>query len=661
LGRGVSEASPALPPGTVAQARLAEYLGVLAAEMAKLRGDLPQINDLDLRPRIDALLAAGAAITAAQTDEPGAAIAEDLNELLEAVRAIRLPAQDPTLGAAMPTLERLRSAKGLITTALMDGLDAARAMGWAPRQPALPVELAVSVPRAAVSGALPHIEARLDAVAARLDDLLRVRDQARDFPQQVGLINFFNTSMRAQLRLGKLQLKIGEELIDLAALSRIAERIGELTEDFYVTVRAWMRRVSASVIRVAEGVRSAARRVVGGIAATARLLRRRTQAPPRPAADVPPEAGAMPSLNVAEAVRMIRAGAAPPATWRPYLTSLDLRLSGLSDLGALANLTALQSLDLTGTGVSNVKPLERLTALQSLNLWGTGVTDLTPLERLTALQSLNLTGTRVSDLKPLERLTGLQNLDLTGAQVSDLTPLERLTALQSLSLEGTQVSDLKPLERLTALQSLNLGGTGVSDLKPLERLTALQSLNLWGTQVSDLKPLERLTALQGLDLWDTQVSDLTPLERLAALQSLSLLGTQVSDLKPLERLTALQGLNLGDTKVSDLRPLERLTALQSLTLGGTQVSDLKPLERLTALQSLNLSRTQASDLTPLERLTALQSLDLSGIRVSDLKPLERLTALQRLILWGTLVSDEALGAFQATRAAGGLPPIQILR
>ena len=142
-----------------------------------------------------------------------------------------------------------------------------------------------------------------------------------------------------------------------------------------------------------------------------------------------------------------------------------------------------------------------------LDMNGASISDLGPLAELTALEELYLMDTPVSDLGPLAKLTALKRLDLEDTSVSDLGPLAKLTALEKLHLSGTPVSDLGPLAELTALKRLDLRGTPVSDLKPLAELTALEELHLSDTPVSDLKPLAELTALAMLFLSDTQVSD----------------------------------------------------------------------------------------------------------------------------------------------------------
>ena len=226
--------------------------------------------------------------------------------------------------------------------------------------------------------------------------------------------------------------------------------------------------------------------------------------------------------------------------------------------------------------------------VQSLSLAQTQVSDLGPLAQLTALRFLDLSQTQVSDLESLAQLTALRFLYLSQTQVLDLGPLAQLTALKSLYLGQTQVSNLGPLAQLTALEKLSLWRTQISDIGPLTSLTALKSLDLWDTRVSDLGPLAQLTALEKLDLGRMQVSNLGPLAQLTALEKLSLWRTQISDIGPLTSLTALKSLDLWDTRVSDLGPLAQLTALEKLDLRGTSVSERMVSELQDSLPGCNI-------------------------------------------------------------------------
>ncbi len=83
---------------------------------------------------------------------------------------------------------------------------------------------------------------------------------------------------------------------------------------------------------------------------------------------------------------------------------LNLRGTGVSDVGPLAGLEKLQWLRLDGTEVSNVGPLDGLGQLQWLSLYGTGVSDLTPLVGLKKLSAIYLSeGQTVRIPQPLEK------------------------------------------------------------------------------------------------------------------------------------------------------------------------------------------------------------------------------------------------------------------
>jgi hypothetical protein len=188
--------------------------------------------------------------------------------------------------------------------------------------------------------------------------------------------------------------------------------------------------------------------------------------------------------------------------------AIRARISDLTPLSGLSNLTALY---LAGTGVTDVAPLSGLTNLTTLNLLGTGVKDVSPLSGLTNLTTLKLTGTGVTDVRPLSGLTNLRALYLTRTRVTDVAPLSGLTNLTALNLWGTGVTDVRPLSGLTNLTALYLAFTGVTDVTPLSGLSNLTALYLTRTGVTDVAPLSGLTNLTTLNLLGTGVTDVTPL------------------------------------------------------------------------------------------------------------------------------------------------------
>jgi Leucine-rich repeat (LRR) protein len=663
----------ALPPGARRARELAEYMADLGEAVDKLRAELPRVNDAALRPRVVAFVQATDAMLAMHGGAAGPEVADRLNELLNGVHELAIPARDPDLGPT-PTLERIEQLTGVVALRLIKSLDAAATMGWLPGKPELPERLTAAVSRAEVGTLLDRIADRLDAVGTSLDALVAASDGTQGSAWQTGLVNFYVGSIRVEISLAKMQLAVGESTVDFAALWRTAETIGELTGDFYETLRGWAQRASLAVMQASELVHRRVRKVVSGVGAAVRFVARKRR---NAEFGAPTDTGQIDSAPTAHeheetitpfaapgdfdlraAEQMIAAGRAPPEAWRPFIISLNSMGPQISSPSPLVGLINLQSLDLRFESVGDLSPLAGLASLRRLYLGTAQVKDLSTLTGLTRVQQLELGPSEVTDLSPLAALTGLQELILARTPVSDLSPLAGLSNLQLLSVEGTQVRDLSPLAGLTNLQTLNVQGTKVSDLSPLAGLTNLETLHVENTQVRDLSPLVALTKLRELYLRRTLVSDLSPLARLTNLQTLDVERTQVSDLSPLAGLSSLQRLELRGTRASDVSPLAVLARLQRLVLWDTQVSDLSALAGLTDLQYLDLDNTQVSDVSTLAGLTHLTALGLNGTQVSDVSPLAGLTRLTRIELKDTQVTDVSSLAGNKELRIMGLATVQ---
>jgi uncharacterized protein YegL len=257
---------PALPLGALRIQKLTEQIADLHAAVEKLRGELPRVNDAELRPRLLAFARATDEVLALHGTEPGPDVADKLNQLLSGVRELEIPARDRELGPT-PTLERLEQATGLIALRLIKALDSAAAMGWLPSKSQLPEKFTAKVARDEVGvDLLMRLRERLDVVAASLDDLLKT--SGTESPKGRGLVNFYAGSLRVEIDLARMQLTVGETSIDFVGLWRVSETIAELTGDFVTTIRAWADRVSVPMRKAAETMRNQVRRVVSGIRTT---------------------------------------------------------------------------------------------------------------------------------------------------------------------------------------------------------------------------------------------------------------------------------------------------------------------------------------------------------------------------------------------------------
>ena len=255
------ETSP--PPGRQHEDALIEHLGDIVAELRELGTALPSVNDPELHKRLEQLVALAPRMEEAHGTAPRQDIAEALMGLRDATRALHVPARDPELGAT-PTLRRVREGKGLIIAAIDDALAAAAVLGWQPIHPPALHEQPVMLSRETQEAEIEVLTLRLDKVEASLSTLDKARTEPTNFVQQVGLLNVYVPSMRVEVDLARLHLTIGEQTVDLGALARAVEAMGELTQGFTATVRGWMNDVSDSVKLGARAIRDAVSRRVSG-------------------------------------------------------------------------------------------------------------------------------------------------------------------------------------------------------------------------------------------------------------------------------------------------------------------------------------------------------------------------------------------------------------
>jgi hypothetical protein len=239
--------------------------------------------------------------------------------------------------------------------------------------------------------------------------------------------------------------------------------------------------------------------------------------------------------------------------WKVHKTGkvLELEFNGTPPRSSLKALQRISQPQVKLNNLDGISTISEWTVPENLTALDLGgnlkVSDLSPLKDLKNLTTLDIHDTLVSDLSPLKDLKNLTRLDLSYTVVSDLSPLKDLKNLTRLDLSyDHRVSDLSPLKDLKNLTTLNLiaNGGGVSDLSPLKDLENLTTLNLsFNHRISDLSPLKDLKNLTTLNLYDaTGVSDLSPLKDLENLTTLNVIGTGVRDLSPLKDLKNLKNL-----------------------------------------------------------------------------------------------------------------------
>ena len=187
--------------------------------------------------------------------------------------------------------------------------------------------------------------------------------------------------------------------------------------------------------------------------------------------------------------------------WPDAANVMETRISNISALSGLTNLTYL---DLTGHNITDISALSGLTNLTQLYLGDAvdvhrGGSYMQFLYQTVNTESCdylpNPVANSVSDISALSGLTKLTHLDLADNGVSDISALSGLTKLTHLDLPDNNVSDISALSGLTNLTWLDLQRNNVSDISALSGLTNLTFLDLWINNVSDISPLVSNTGL----------------------------------------------------------------------------------------------------------------------------------------------------------------------
>ena len=263
-----------LPAGTQRAARLRDRVANVRTAVGAVRAAMPEINDPDLRPRIESIILAAEAGLAAHADSAGPAVADVLDTILAGIRLLDLPAQDPGLEASSPTLERLSQVLGVLGMRLLNALDAAKSLGWQPTTPELPLQMPPMVSRSEAGTALDRLADRLDDLARSVDRLEHASRESPSNPGPTDLVNFYAGEVRVEIALARMELKVGEETVDFAALWRIGETVFDLTRDLLATLEVWAERVATAVREAAKGVVRPVRRLLAGVSAVARFVSR---------------------------------------------------------------------------------------------------------------------------------------------------------------------------------------------------------------------------------------------------------------------------------------------------------------------------------------------------------------------------------------------------
>ncbi|MBP2323973.1 hypothetical protein JOF56_004358 [Kibdelosporangium banguiense] len=203
-----------------------------------------------------------------------------------------------------------------------------------------------------------------------------------------------------------------------------------------------------------------------------------------------------------------------PVTEHPHLEELLLFFDTghVTNLGALASLTALTDLAISLPEINNLEFLRLITTIEVLILelsnWSLDAHDLSALATLPKLHTLRILSAPM--LLGLPLLPNVRNLILSGTSLSAVAKaLAQAPRLESLSIGGCK-PDSAPKPTHSTLSKLDVRAESVN-LGFFSRLAALTKLELSAGPSTDLSPLPAYPALREVTIVGDGKADLTPL------------------------------------------------------------------------------------------------------------------------------------------------------
>lgn len=143
------------------------------------------------------------------------------------------------------------------------------------------------------------------------------------------------------------------------------------------------------------------------------------------------------------------------------LRELEINLSAVTSLKALANHPALEVLKIRSTKIQTIQELAHCPRMRVLLADRSLLSTLEGIQKLPALQKLWVGETRIKDLSPLDGLTQLRDLDLSELFPDSWEVLSTLTGLEVLDLSHSSFNNTSLLFRLPDLKYVNLTGCAI--------------------------------------------------------------------------------------------------------------------------------------------------------------------------------------------------------
>jgi len=124
--------------------------------------------------------------------------------------------------------------------------------------------------------------------------------------------------------------------------------------------------------------------------------------------------------------------------------------------------------------------LDKFIKLEYLHASDTKISDLSSLHDLVNLTTIELAHNQISDISLLNKLTNLTNIQLSGNQISDISPLKNLTKIAYLYLDNNFIRDVSVFngDSFNNLSILKLDSNDIIDLSQLKDAAFSKNLSI---------------------------------------------------------------------------------------------------------------------------------------------------------------------------------------
>lgn len=296
----------------------------------------------------------------------------------------------------------------------------------------------------------------------------------------------------------------------------------------------------------------------------------------------------------------------------PALVSLTIHDSMAEDYSVFDKLTQLQSLDLSGSLVS-FEALEHVGTLRNLthlNLQGCGISNIEALANLTAMKWLNLADNSITHISSIVEMKELQYLNLKSNGVVSLDALNGIQTLTEFDISGNKVTTLAPLQHCTNMQILHVDSNELMSVGALSHMVELTVLTAAYNHLEDISALSNSTKMTHMDVSNNLLSSVDCIAQMPYLTELNISHNEVLSIPNLEPTFRLQRFYASHNRILKVDPLAVLQELAIVDVDYNEdVMNIEVLASCRLLVQVNAFGTHVKEVKNLTDLGIIVNFD----------------------------------------------------